>query len=461
MPGPVAVHAPMALLPDGWAADIRIDIGVDGRIAAVAAGAAPPPGATLLSPGRILLPAPANLHSHAFQRAMAGMAEAPGGAGDDDDFWSWRTLMYRFLDRLTPDDVEAIAAMVQVEMLEAGFAAVCEFHYLHHGSGGEAYADPAEMGGRIVAAAAETGIGLALLPVHYARGGADGRPVADSQRRFACGRDGFARLVEATAAHVAHLPQDARLGVAPHSLRAVSPDDLLADAALRPADPVHIHVAEQTREVEEIEAATGRRPVEFLLDTAPVGDRWCLVHATHMTPGETRRLADIGAVAGLCPITEANLGDGLFDAPRFLAAGGRFGVGSDSNLRITLAGELRLLEEGQRLALRRRAVLASDGRSVGRTLLEEAAAGGARAAGRGTGTLSVGAPADLVAIDAEGATYAGLTGDAVLDAWIFADAGNPVREVWSAGRPVVIDGRHPKREAVESRFRKALARLRS
>jgi formimidoylglutamate deiminase len=253
------------------------------------------------------------------------MTETRGAAGTDD-FWAWRTLMYRSLDRLTPDDVEAIAAMVQVEALEAGFAALCEFHYLHHGPDGTPHADPAETAGRIAAAAAETGIGLTLLPVLYRRGGLDDRPVEGAQRRFATTLDGFADLVAAAGRHVAALPGDARLGVAPHSLRAVAMEEIVMAAGLLPDAPVHLHVAEQVAEVEAVLAATGARPVAHLLDRAPVDDRWCLVHATHMVPGETAALAATGAVAGLCPITEANLGDGVFDGARYLAAGGRFGV---------------------------------------------------------------------------------------------------------------------------------------
>jgi formimidoylglutamate deiminase len=457
MTGTDAIHAATALLPDGWAEGVRVALGAGGRITSVEAGATPTPGDIRAD---VLLPAPANLHSHAFQRAMAGLTEHRSGA-DEDSFWTWRALMYRFLERLTPDDVEAIAAQVQVEMLEAGYAAVGEFHYLHHGPDGRAYDDPAEMSARIAAAAAQTGIGLCQLPVLYCRGGADGRAPRGGQRRFACEPEGFARLVERAARALAPLPGDTVLGVAPHSLRAVPPAALAEAAALRPGAPVHMHIAEQEAEVAEIRAVLGDRPVAWALANLSVDRRWCLIHATRMTPEETRGLAGTGAVAGLCPVTEANLGDGIFEGARFLAAGGAFGVGSDSNLRIGLAEELRQLEHSQRLRDRARAVLCDGDRSVGRTLLEGAAAGGARATGRAAGAIAVGRLADLVALDGGALALAGLTGDRLLDAWIFAgDDCGTVRDVWSAGRHAVRGGAHPARAAVEARFRATLARLR-
>ena len=348
------IFAGTALLPGGWAGDVAVEIGADGRIAAVRPGTVASTGAERAG---VLLPAPGNLHSHAFQRAMAGLTEARSAEGDS--FWTWRSLMYRFLERLTPDQVGAIAAQVQVEMLEAGFAAVGEFHYLHHGPDGAPYDRPAEMAHRVSAAAAHTGIGLTLLPVLYAQGGTDGRALAGGQRRFGCDLDGFARLVADARAGLPGRPDD-RIGTAPHSLRAVPPGWLGPCAALTDG-PVHIHAAEQEAEVSEVEAALGARPVAYLLDTAGADARWCLVHATRMTPGETAALARSGAVAGLCPVTEANLGDGIFDGARFVGAGGVFGVGSDSNLRISLAEELRQFEHSQRLRDSARAILCTPG----------------------------------------------------------------------------------------------------
>lgn len=441
-----------ALLAGGWARDVRISL-AGGRIERVAAGANPLPDDVR---GGIALPGLPNLHSHAFQRAMAGLTEARGPS--TDSFWSWRELMYRFVGRLEPDDVEAIAALAFLEMLEAGFTRVGEFHYLHHAPDGGAYANVAEMGERVAAAAAETGIGLTLLPVFYAHGGFGGAPPSDEQRRFVTDVEDYARLLDASRAAVAGLP-DAVVGAAPHSLRAVTPSELAAVSG--GAGPVHIHIAEQVREVDDCLAWSGARPVEWLLDNAAVDARWCLVHATHMTPDETARLARSGAVAGLCPITEANLGDGLFPAPAFLEAGGAIGVGSDSNIRIDAAEELRLLEYGQRLTARARNVLAGEaGASTGAALYRRALAGGAQALGQSAAAgLSEGAAADLVTLDSGHPDLAGRSKDAILDAFVFSGGSRLVRDVWRAGRRVVADGRHHSRGPIVARYRRTLERL--
>jgi formimidoylglutamate deiminase len=446
--------APVALLPEGWARDVRVTLGA-GRILAVEPGAAPSPGDIRLT-GRALLPALSNLHSHAFQRAMAGMTERRGPG--EDSFWTWRRLMYRFLEFLAPDDVEAIAALVCMEMLEAGYAAVAEFHYLHHQPDGTPYADPAELAHRIVAAAGTAGIGLTLLPVLYSYGGAGAAPLAGGQLRFGSGLDDFLRLREASAAG---LPADAVLGTAPHSLRATTPDQLAALAAVTPDGPLHIHAAEQVPEVEQVQAWLGARPVDFLLDTLDIGPRWTLIHATQMTPREVERLARSGAVAGLCPVTEANLGDGIFAGVAYLAAGGTLGVGSDSNVRIALSGELRGLEYSQRLAHRARNLLAAPGASVGATLYAAALAGGARALQRPSGAIRPGLLADLVAIDRDHLTLAPLADDQLLDGWIFAADDRLVRDVWSAGRHVVRDGRHAYRDLIEPRYRRTMTAIRA
>ncbi len=445
--------AEQALLAGGWAEAVRIEVDDAGRIAAVQPGAAPEGDRHA-----ILLPAPANLHSHAFQRALAGLTERRG-PDPRDSFWTWRQLMYRFLDRLTPDDVEAIAAFVQMEMLEAGYACNVEFHYLHHRTGGLPHDDPAEMSARIAAAARTSGIGLTLLPVLYQFGGCDRRPLGAGQIRFGNDPDGFARLVEGARAALAGLPADTRLGVAPHSLRAVTPEGLAAAIALGDG-PIHMHLAEQTAEVEEVLAARGARPTRWLLDHAPVDGRWCLIHCTQMDPAETLDLAASGAVAGLCPITESSLGDGIFDGVRFLGAAGRFGVGSDSNIRIALSEELRTLEYSQRLRDRSRAALATADRSTGRVLFEGAAAGGAQAAGRAAGAIVPGAWADLMALDGEAVDLQGRKGDAILDAWIFAGDDRMVRDVWAAGRHLVQGGHHIAREAITRRYARACAGLR-
>ena len=439
-----------ALLPEGWARGVRLVV-EGGQITSVATDVAAEAGDVRHA---IALPGLPNLHSHAFQRAMAGLTEVRGPEGDS--FWTWRELMYRFVERLTPDDVEAIAAQAFAEMLEAGFTRVGEFHYLHHDSAGVPYADPAEMAARIAAAAAATGIGLTLLPVLYAHSGFGGAPPTAGQRRFVNDLDGYARLHEASRAAVRGLP-DAVVGLAPHSLRAVTEAELAAVMHLD--GPIHIHIAEQVKEVEDCAAWSGARPVEWLTDRFGVDPRWCLVHATHMTPSERQRLAASGAVAGLCPITEANLGDGVFPGAAYLAEGGAFGVGSDSNVRIDAAEELRLLEYGQRLTERARNVLASgEGASTGGTLYRGALAGGAGALGVETAGLAVGASADFATLDPDNPDIAGRTGDAILDAFVFA-GGRPVKDVWRAGRQVVQDGRHLDRARIVARYCQTRDRL--
>lgn len=447
------IWAEQALLPQGWADGVRVELGADGRIASVSAGTAPQGQRVGL-----LLPAMANLHSHAFQRAMAGLSESRGDQ-PSDSFWTWRQIMFRFLDHLTPEDVEAIAALVQMEMLEAGYATNVEFHYLHHQPGGAAYDDPAEMAARIVAAAQRTGIGLTLLPVHYQFGGLDRRPLGPGQVRFGTTPDEFARLLDAAESALAALPPDAGIGVAPHSLRAVSPEGLALCAGLRPERPLHMHLAEQIPEIEEVRAATGQRPVEWLLDHADPDRRWTLIHLTHMTEDETRRLAATGAVAGLCPITEASLGDGIFNGTIWREAGGRLGFGSDSNIRISLAEELRGLEYSQRLRDRGRAILAEPGRSTGRVLYEAGLDGGASAAGRATGAIAPGLWGDLLAVGMDNPVMVGRRGDATLDSLVFAGGDGLASEVWAAGRHVVTGGRHIARDRIAADYMACIRRL--
>lgn len=447
--------AAQALTEDGWQRNVRVEIGANGDIDSVT-----PDTAQSGTRVECLLPAPANLHSHAFQRAMAGLTERRG-PDPRDTFWTWRQLMFRFLDHLTPEDVEAIAALVQMEMLEAGYAAIAEFHYLHHQPGGVEYDDIAELSARTAAAAQATGIGLTLLPVLYRYGGCDRRALKPGQVRFGNTQDRFTRLVEAAQDALRPLPQDTRLGIAPHSLRAVQPEDLVFCRTLADGRPLHMHLAEQVEEVREVEEAFGARPVTWLLDNAEVDETWCLIHCTQMQPAETERLARMGAVAGLCPITEASLGDGIFDGVRYLEAGGRFGIGSDSNIRVALAEELRSLDHSQRLRDLSRAALARPPRSTGRVLWEEAARGGAQAAARPGGTIAAGRLADLVALDMATVDLQGLEGDVVLDALIFAGAGNPIADVWSAGRHVVRGGRHVARDEIVRNYQRSASRLRA
>ncbi|TPK74748.1 formimidoylglutamate deiminase [Mesorhizobium sp. B2-4-15] len=445
------IFAEQALLPGGWQSNVRIAIDAN-LISSIDAGVAAHADDERHS---IVLPGMPNLHSHAFQRGMAGLAELRGPSADS--FWSWREVMYRFALSMTPDQVEAVAAQLYVEMLEAGFSRVGEFHYLHHDRDGQPYANLAEMAERIAAAAGETGIGLTLLPVFYAHSSFGGAAPNEGQRRFINDVNRFSRLVEKSRESVRVL-NHAVVGVAPHSLRAATPEELTKVVALAPNGPIHIHVAEQVKEVEDCLAWAGARPVEFLLGAADVDQRWCLIHATHMTDAETIGMAKSGAIAGLCPITEANLGDGTFAAPLFRKHGGRFGVGSDSNVLIGLPDELRQLEYSQRLAHRARNVLAVAGGSTGRALFDAALDGGGIALGAGASQIAIGAAADLVSLDADNPSLAGKTGDAVLDAWIFAN-GSKVDCVWVHGQKQVSGGKHLKREAVGERFRNVMTAL--
>ncbi|HEU4779233.1 MAG TPA: formimidoylglutamate deiminase, partial [Steroidobacteraceae bacterium] len=371
----MAVHFASALLPDGWVHNVRVEIAA-GRFESFERDVPPRAGDER---AMVALPGVCNVHSHAFQRGMAGLTEYRGP--EADNFWSWRTLMYRFVARMTPEDIGAITAQAYVEMLEGGFTRVGEFHYVHHDPEGEPYANPAETAVQVAAAAARTGIGLTLLPVFYAHGGFDGQSPNAGQRRFVTSLDGYARLLNASRKLMNSL-EGATLGVAPHSLRAVTPEELVQIVALGGSGPIHIHAAEQIGEVEQCLAWSGARPVQWLLEHAAVDRRWCLVHATHMTDEECRGLAARGAVAGLCPITEANLGDGIFPGPAFLGAGGEFGIGTDSNISISVADELQQLEYSQRLRDRARNVIGgSDARSTGRVLFDSAVRGGAQALG--------------------------------------------------------------------------------
>ncbi|HEX2812235.1 MAG TPA: formimidoylglutamate deiminase [Sphingopyxis sp.] len=449
----MALWCEQAWLPEGWRNNVRLTL-EKGRISAIETGVEAGPNDERHA---IFLPAMPNLHSHAFQRGMAGLAECAGTG--DDSFWTWREVMYRFVDRLDPEGMAAIAALAFAEMLESGFARVGEFHYLHHDVDGQPYDDIAAMAQAIAAAAGETGIALTLLPVFYAHSGFGGAAPTHGQRRFINDVDRYARLLDASRDAVAGL-DGAVVGVAPHSLRAATADELAAVTAMASGAPVHIHIAEQLPEVEACLAWSGARPVEWLMGHADVGADWCLVHATHITDAERAAIVRSGAVAGLCPITEANLGDGLFPARAFLAEGGRFGVGSDSNVEIDAAAELRLLEYGQRLAHRGRNLLAGGaGQSTGASLYRGALAGGAQALGRPSAGLAVGAAADIVSLKADDPAFAGRTGDAILDSWIFGGGACLVDCVWRGGVRRVEGGRHVARDAIAARYRAAMAKL--
>ncbi|PVE24921.1 formimidoylglutamate deiminase [Microvirga sp. KLBC 81] len=442
-----------ALLPEGWARNVGLDI-EDGVIAGVHRDS---PREDRERVTGIALPGLPNLHSHTFQRGMAGLAETRGPEGDS--FWTWRQVMYRFLGRLTPDDIEAIAAFAMMEMLEGGFTSLAEFHYLHHDTDGRPYADIAELSGRIAAAAQETGMGLTLLPVFYAQGGFGGAAPAEGQRRFINDVESYSRLLEGARKAVTNL-HDAVVGIAPHSLRAVTPESLSEVVARTGEGPIHIHVAEQVKEVEDCLAWSGRRPVAWLLDHAPVDQRWCLIHATHLDAQEIKGIVMSGAVVGLCPITEANLGDGTFEGIDYLAGGGHFGIGSDSNIEISAPAELKQFEYSQRLKHRARNVLAErEGQSTGRSLYEKALSGGAQALGRRIGAIAAGHRADLVVLDADHPDLAAVSGDRWIDSYVFVAGKAVIDTVLVAGQAMVRRGRHVNRDAIRARYTRAIGRI--
>jgi formiminoglutamate deiminase len=438
-----------ALLPGGWAKNVNICID-DGKIKSLAAGSLPAGG---VERHALALPGMPNLHSHSFQRAFSGLTETRGSS--TDSFWSWRDLMYRFALQMSPDDVEAVATHAFVEMLEAGFTAVAEFHYLHHSPDGSPYADIAELAGRIGAAASAVGIGLTLLPVFYAHANFGGLSPNPGQRRFISSLDQFARLY-ARCKEISSCLPGGGCGIAPHSLRAVTPDELTALTSLAGDAPLHLHIAEQTGEVEDCIVWSGARPVEFLLDHFPVNEHWCLVHATHANAGELAAMAGAGAVVGLCPITEANLGDGLFHAHTFA---GDFGIGSDSNVLISVAQELRQLEYAERLRLRQRNVMASDACPATAThLYQRTVSGGGQALGSAAG-LHVGAAANIVTLDTKRLGPGAESPDTALNVAVFSAPVPVIDTVWVRGQKIVAQGRHPLAEASRRRFDEVVSRL--
>ncbi len=451
------IWAKEALTPKGWETDVRIKVDAAGVIEAVDANSSPHGDCFGL-----IIPAPANLHSHGFQRALAGLTENRSRVGSDS-FWTWRNLMYGFINELTPEELEAVTAYSQIEMLESGFAAAAEFHYVHHQANGLCYADIAELSARVVAAAEQSGIGLTLLPVYYQYGGCQRKPALPQQQRFINTLDSYLSLFEEASRRLRDLPPDSGMGIAAHSLRAVDPTDLGTLRDSHPDLPFHLHVAEQEAEVDEFKTCYDLRPVEWLLRNANLNDAWCLVHATHMTDAETHGLAKTGAVAGLCPITEANLGDGIFNGVEFADSNGHYGVGTDSNIRISLCEELRTLEYSQRLKHKGRALMAQPGQSCGRVLFESALLGGSLALGRSSGAIAPGNLADLLALNSESDDLAYCQGDQFLDTFIFSGDNGLVSDVWSAGRHVVKDGQHINRQCIQDRYlhtkKKILGRL--
>jgi formimidoylglutamate deiminase len=399
-----------------------------------------------------------NLHSHAFQRAMAGLAEE--ALNPEDSFWTWRELMYRLVGRITPEHTQAIATHLYIEMLKGGYTGVAEFHYLHHQTGGAAYASRAEMSERIAAAAQAAGIGLTLLPAFYAHGGFGAKPLAEKQLRFRNDVDGYLKLLEGVAKTTGGIGAD--WGICFHSLRAATASDIagVLDAHRGQTRPVHIHIAEQTKEVEDCLAWSNQRPVEWLYNNAPVDERWCLIHATHVDDGEVARMAKSKAVVGLCPTTEANLGDGLFPAQDYLAQDGRFGIGSDSHVSVSALEELRWLEYGQRLKHERRNRLSAKGKAeVGETLFAATLAGGAQALGKKAGAIAVGHRADLIVLDGSQAMLAHVAPDKLLGRWLFGGSDAWVKDVMAGGRWVVRDRHHAGEESAQRAFAKAMSEL--
>lgn len=435
---PKALHAALALLPTGWAEQVLIESDADGNITRVTPNT-PTRADAQICAGPVL-PGMPNLHSHAFQRAMAGLAEV--ALNPEDSFWTWRDLMYRLVGRLDPDQVEAIARYLYIDMLKGGYTAVAEFHYLHHDPAGRPYADPAEMSRRVLHAAEMTGIGITLLPVMYAHGGFGGKEPAEGQRRFIHTSEHYLRLQESLASDCARPGR--RLGFCFHSLRAVTLEEIQAVLASAPDNrPIHVHIAEQQKEVDDCLAWSGRRPIQWLHDHVDVNERWCLIHATHAEADEVVAMVKSRAVAGLCPTTEANLGDGFFPAVDFADQGGRWGIGSDSHVSLSVVEELRWLEYGQRLKHERRNRLhGPNTKHVAGYLYRAALDGGAQALGQKMGAIAPGNRADLVVLDGQHPLLAHVSGDDILGRWLFAGLNRMVKDVMVGGQWVVQGGRH-------------------
>ncbi len=447
------IFASKILTSSGWKENITVEINADGHIEKLRTD-------TKEYDHHVgcLLPAPVNAHSHSFQRAMSGLTEYRG-PNPKDSFWTWRKLMFKFLKQLDPDIVEAIAAFVQMEMLEAGFSTNVEFHYLHHSESGRPYDDIAEMSQRIISAANQSGIGLTLLPVFYQYGGCDLRALEDGQRRFGNNLDQFQTLFQRVSKILETSSPDTFLGLAPHSLRAVDPKDLIELVNIAEKKPIHMHLAEQVAEVDEVKEFLGARPVEWVMENLDISNQWCMIHCTQMEPHEVKMLAKTQAVAGLCPITESSLGDGIFEGANWMSNNGNIAIGSDSNVRISLSEELRTLEYSQRLRDRSRAVLANSHQSTGRRLFEGICKGGAQAAGRKTGLIKEGYLADLLALNTNHVDLERHKEDTLLDSYIFSGDDRMISDVWSAGRHLVKDGEHILRTEITRAYKKATKKL--
>lgn len=448
--------AAKALLPQGWANNVRITVSAQGIITGLESESLWDDDSICLD--GFLVPGMPNLHSHAFQRAMAGLTEVVGDPADS--FWTWRDLMYRLVDKITPEQLEIIASYLYIEMLKAGYTSVAEFHYLHHDRGGKTYAQPAELALRISQAAKTAGIGLTLLPVLYSFSGFGGQAATAGQSRFIHDTESYLALHEALTSQLAAETMQ-RTGLCFHSLRAVTPEQMqsVLNASPQP-QPVHIHIAEQQKEVDDCVAWSGLRPVEWLYRHMPVDEQWCLIHATHLMPQETQQIAASGAVAGLCLTTEANLGDGIFPGPDYLAQQGRWGIGSDSHISVSVSEDLRWFEYGQRLNKRRRNLLhLPDEPYIGNVLYQGALQGGRRALGQSIGQLAVGDRADMLLLDSRDPFLAAASDRERLNRWIFACSTNPIKRVMTGGRWVIEEGRHAQEEQLTSAFSKVIQQL--
>ncbi|NIE99737.1 formimidoylglutamate deiminase [Pantoea sp. Acro-805] len=448
-----AFFAPRALLADGWHENVLITTDASGQITELVPDSAPGSASRLAGP---VIPAIANLHSHAFQRAMAGLAEVAGDP--QDSFWTWRDLMYRMVQRLSPEQVGDIATHLYIDMLKGGYSQVAEFHYLHHDPQGQNYADDAMLL-NLINAAETAGIGQTLLPVLYSYSGFGSQPASDGQRRFIQQTDAYLHQQQRVAQWSAAQPL-LNHGICFHSLRAVSEAQMREVlSASHAAVPVHIHVAEQEKEVNDSLAWSGERPVAWLYNRFEVDQRWCLIHATHLDSDEIQRMAASGAVAGLCPTTEANLGDGIFPAVDYIARGGRWGIGSDSHVSLSTLEELRWLEYGQRLRDRRRnRITLPNQPSVGDLLWQQAAQGGAQACGIATGELAVGKRADWLVLEND-AFLSSVSSASLLNRWLFGGTQRQIRDVFVAGNQVISEGHHAAEEAAAARFAKAMSAL--
>ncbi|ACX90249.1 formimidoylglutamate deiminase [Pectobacterium parmentieri] len=448
--------ATKALLPQGWADNVRITVSTQGMITALESGSQADDNCMCLD--GFLVPGMPNLHSHAFQRVMAGLTEVVGDPADS--FWTWRDLMYRLVDKITPEQLETIASYLYIEMLKAGYTSVAEFHYLHHDRGGKPYAQPAELALRISQAAKTAGIGLTLLPVLYSFSGFGGQAATTGQSRFIHDTESYLALHETLTAQLAAEPMQ-RTGLCFHSLRAVTPEQMQSVLKASPQpQPIHIHIAEQQKEVDDCVAWSALRPVEWLYRHMPVDEQWCLVHATHLTRQETQQIAASGAVTGLCLTTEANLGDGIFPGPDYLEQKGRWGIGSDSHISVSVSEDLRWFEYGQRLNKRRRNLLhLPDEPYIGNVLYQGALQGGRRALGQAIGQLSVGDRADMLLLDSRDPFLATASDRERLNRWIFACSTNPIKRVMTGGRWVIENGQHPYEDKITADFIQVMKRI--